>query len=325
MMRTLRARLGLLLVLAVLAVACGDDGNGDDDAEAGDGLTPIKIGVLPLAENAPLFYGIDQGYFAEEGLDVQTQTGQGGAAMTSAVMENELQFATGNYIPLMLARQESIGIQVVSSHASGAATPESGTQALLVREDRGISDVQDLAGKTFGVNALTSISELTVRAMLDKHGVDASDIRYREIDWPLLNDAVLEGEVDVVVQAEPFVTFGKREGLVSLVDPMYETMPAMPLGMVFASESWLEENPDLAAAFYRAFQRSLEATSDEEAMRETMKAITEIPPEVVDTLPIPNWQPQIDRSKVAELGELAAKYGILDEEPNVDELIWAAD
>lgn len=322
---TFRARLALFVGLTVLAAACGDDGGGSDvQADSGEDLTTIKVGVLPLADHAPLFYGIEQGFFADEGLEIQTEPGQGGAAMTSAVMGNELQFATGNYISLMLARQENVEIQVVSSLASGAATPEGGTQALLVSEDSGIEEVEDLAGKTFGVNALANISELTVRAVLDEHGVDASGIRFSEIDWPELNDAVLEGEVDAVVQAEPFVTFGKQAGLVSLLDPMYETMPSLPLGMVFAAESWLEENPELAAAFYRAYQRSLEATSDEDAMRETMKATTETPPEIIDTLPLPNWEPEIDRSNVTRLGELAAKHGILDEEPNVDELIWTA-
>lgn len=325
MVRTLRGRLALTLVLVMLgATACGDDGDDGDggEAQAGEELTTINLGVLPLADHAPLFYGIEQGFFADEGLDVQTQQGQGGAAMTSSVMEDELQFATGNYISLMLARQENIGIQVVSGLANGSATPDGGTQALLVKEDSGISEVEDLAGKTFGVNALANIAELVVRATLDDHGVDASGVQFRELDWPALNEAALEGEVDVVVQAEPFVTFGKDAGLVSLLDPMYETMPALPLGMVFASESWLDENPDLAAAFDRALQRSLEATSDEDAMRETMKATTEIPPEVVDTLPLPNWGSEIDRSEVALLGELAARHGILDEEPDVDELIW---
>lgn len=328
MSRTSKSFMGLFLAVTLLATACGDDGGGDaDDATSGtapdgEALTPITIGVLPLADHAPLFYGIEQGFFAEEGLDVTTEAGTGGASMTPAVLQDELQFAAGNYLSLMLARQENVGIQVVSHFVSGSDTPGQTTTGLLVNQDSGIESVEDLAGKTIAVNALENIGEIVIGTVLREHGVDESSVEPVEVPFHEMNGALEAGQVDAALQAEPFITFGAAQGLVSLLDPMYETTPSLPIGMVFASETWLEDNAESANAFYRAFQRSLDASSNEQAMRDTMTDITDTPPDIIDMLPLANWQTEADQNALDRVVDLAVSYGILPEEPDLDQVFW---
>jgi NitT/TauT family transport system substrate-binding protein len=332
----LKAPLCALLALAIVVfmAACGgdDDGDGEQGAtgdETTEGtaeeLTPITVGTLPIAALAPMQYGVEQGYFEEEGLDVRMEIGQGGAALTPSVVSGQYQFAFGNYISLMLARQNNADLKVVSNIANGADSAEGGTDALLVAPDSGIDSVEDLPGKTLAVAGLSGIEEVAVRAVLDEQGVDDSDIRFTEVPFPEMNAALESGAVDVAAQVEPFVTLGQDAGLVRLLDPIYEAVPSMPLGIVFASEDWLQDNPELANAFYRALQRSLEAASDEEAMREVIAANTETPPEVAAEMALDNWEPEIDREALGEVAELATRYGILEAEPNLDELIWTPD
>jgi NitT/TauT family transport system substrate-binding protein len=323
------ALLGVLLALALFAAACGDDddggGEGADEEDSAEELTPITVGIIPVAGLAPLYYGVEQGFFQDEGLDVSMKVGEGGAAMTPAVLEGEYQFAIGEYISLMLARQNNVGLQVVSNLVNGADTPDEGTVGLLVAPDSGIDSIDDLAGKAFGVNNLEGLDEVAVRAILDEHGVDDSGISFIEVPYPEMNATLQAGDVDVVSQPEPFVTLGEQDGLVNFLDPLYEALPSMPLGLVFGSEEWLDENPELANAFYRALQRSIEAASDEEAMRDAIVDNTEIPPDVVEEMPLDNWQAEADREALAVLGQLATRYGVLEEAPNLDELIWTPD
>ena len=53
-----------------------EPGAGTDagDEPAGEELTTIAVGVVPVVDVAPLYLGIDQGFFEEEGLDVQPAT-----------------------------------------------------------------------------------------------------------------------------------------------------------------------------------------------------------------------------------------------------------
>lgn len=319
------------MVLALVAAGCGGD---DDDAGATDSttedgndqeLTPITVGIIPIGGVAPFFYGLEQGYFEDEGLDVQTEIGFGGAEFVPAVLSDEYQFAIGEYLSLMIARENGVGIQVVSNLTNGAETPDRGTDALLVAPDSGIESVEDLVGKTVAVNGLQGMGEVGLSTILDENGLDPSSVDFVEVGFPEMNAAVQAGEVDVAWNVEPFITLGEMDGLVNVLDPLYETEPSLPVGLVFGSEEWLAENPELASAFNRALQRSLEAASDEEAMRETISTNTETPPDLAEMIALDNWQPEIDRDKLVILGGLATRYGILEEEPNLDELIWTAE
>lgn len=320
-----------MLALAMVAAACGgddDDGGGGDGSGDGEGagseeLTPVTVGILPIADLAPLYHGIEEGFFEEEGLEVTTEVGQGGAALVPSVQSGEYQFAFGNYVSLMLARQNGLDVQIVSNVVSGAETPDRGTNGLLVAPDSGIESVDDLSGRLFAVTTLDNVAEVNIRTTLRENGVDDSDVEFTELPFPDMNGAVEAGEVDVAWQAEPFVTLGESAGLVNIADPMYETTPSMPLAGIFADQGWLEDNPETAEAFHRALHRSLEAASDEEAMRDAIAANTETPPDLVAELALANWQPELDEDKLALVGELATEYEILDSEPDLDALVWS--
>jgi NitT/TauT family transport system substrate-binding protein len=326
--------LGVFVALTMIAAGCGDDDSGDtaggdveagDDGQSGDGeLTPIKVGILPIADLAPLYHGIEEGYFEEEGLDVTTEIGQGGAALVPAVVSGDYQLAFGNYVSLMLARQNGVDVQIVGNVVSGAESADRGTNALLVAPDSGIASVDDLAGRTFAVTTINNVAEVNIRTTLREAGVDDADIEFVEMPFPEMNAAVESGEVDVAWQAEPFVTLGESAGLVNIVDPMYGTTPSMPLAGMFASQAWIEDNPDLVEAFDRAMRRSLEASDDDEAMRAAIEANTETPPDVIPELALANWQADLDTEKLQLVADLAVDYELLEEAPDLDALVWDA-
>ncbi|HEY8545561.1 MAG TPA: ABC transporter substrate-binding protein [Acidimicrobiales bacterium] len=326
------ALLGLLLVGSLFAAACGDD-DGDDGADAGrddtsetgegaEELTPIKVGILPIAGLAPLWYGIEEGYFEEEGLEVTTEIGEGGAAFTPAVLNGEYQFAIGEYLSVLQARENDVPIQVVSNLTNGSSSPDDHINGLLVKADSGIDGVEDLAGTTIAVNGLNGIDDVTVKAILDDAGVDPDSVSFVEVPFPDMLAAVESGQVDVAAEPEPFVTLGEESGLVTLLDPYYEALPGLPLGLVFGAEDWLEENPDVAAAFHRALVRSIEAAADEEAMGEVIMANTDTTPELLEAMALDDWAAEVDREKLSQLADLAITYGALEDQPDLDELIW---
>jgi NitT/TauT family transport system substrate-binding protein len=322
-----------LLAVALLTAACGGDDDDDDattgggsgDGDATEELTPIKVGILPLSGLAPLWYGIEQGYFEDEGLEVTTEIGEGGAALTPAVLGNDYQFAIGEYVSLLQARENDVGIQVVSNLTNGASEADQGINALTVTAGSGIESVEDLAGTTIAVNGLGGVDDVTVKAILDDNGIDPASVQFTEVPFPDMNAAVEAGRVDVASQPEPFVTLGEQAGLVNLLDPYYEAIPSMPLGLVFGSEQWLGDNPDLASAFLRALDRSIEASSDTEAMKAAIVANTDIDAELVELIALDRWDAEVNTDGLQTLSEMALRYEVLEEEPDLDALVWTPD
>ncbi len=338
--RTLRKRgIGLLPIIALLLAACGGGDQPtteptdaaetpesptapEETTDTGGELTPITVGILPIADLAPLYHAIDQGYFEEEGLDVTMEIGQGGAALVPAVVNGDYQFAFGNYVSLMLARQNNVPVSIVQNIVDGADSADRGTNALLVGPDSGIEDVSGLAGKRFAVSTINNVGEVTIRTTLRNNDVDDSSIDIVEMPFPDMNGAVEAGQVDVSWVPEPFVTLGESAGLVNIVDPMHGTMPSMPLAGMFASDQWLGDNPDLAEAFVTALRRGMEDASDDAAMQAAIVANTQTTEDLVTQIALANWNPDLETDKLAEIGSLAVEYGILEAEPDMSTLVW---
>ena len=250
------------------------------------------------------------------------EIGQGGAALVPAVVNGDYQFAFGNYVSLMLAQQNNVGVSIVQNVVDGAERADRGTNGLLVSPDSGIEDVDGLAGKRFAVSTLNNVAEVTIRTTLRNAGVDDLGIDFVELPFPDMNAAVEAGQVDVAWQAEPFVTIGEGAGLVNVVDPMHGTMPSMPLAGMFASDQWLADNPDLAEAFVSGLRRGMEDAADAEAMKAAIVANTQTDEGLADQIALANWNPDLDTDKLAEIGALATDYGILESEPDMDALVW---
>ena len=314
----------------MLAGACGStESPGGAPSEAGGGgtaagPTKVKVGVLPIADVAPIWYGMDKGYFAEEGLEIETVPAQGGAAIVPSVVSGEYQFGFGNVVSLFLARQNNVPVQIVSNLVNGAETPDRGTNALMVAPGKGITSVKDMAGKKFAVTTQKNAGEVTIKATLQGAGVDFGGVSFAEYPFPNMNAMVQGGQVDVAWQAEPFITLGKDAGLIPIVDPMYSTMPNMTIASMFASEEWLSSNGEVATKFKKALGKAItEAKKDEAGIRRTIGSRTQTPPPVIPRIALANWQADLNVPSLEKQGDLATQFGVLEEKPDISALVWS--
>jgi NitT/TauT family transport system substrate-binding protein len=112
---------------------------------------------------------------------------------------------------------------------------------------------------------------------------------------------------------------GKAKG----IDPFYvNTAPDLTVATYFTSKQYAEENPEVVERFVKAMEQSLDyAQNNPDAVREILGEYTQIPPEVAQEITLPQWRSDITLPTVEQLSALSLEYGLIESEPDLNELI----
>jgi NitT/TauT family transport system substrate-binding protein len=325
--RTTRAVLALVFALLLAAgtlSACGGD---DEEKPAGGGgqaakPATLKVGVIPIADVAPLYLGVKKGFFEQRKLTIQPQLAEGGAAIVPAVVSGDFQIGFSNTISLLIAASKNLPVQIISQGVLGGTDEDKAWADLLVLKDGPVGTGKDLEGKTIAVNTLNNICEVTIKASLEKEGVDVSKLKFTEVPFPEMNAALEAKRVDGACVVEPFVSQGKA-GKAKGIDPFYiRTAPDLTVATYFASRKYIEENGDIVNRFVEAMNQSLDyAQSHPDEVRQVLREYTEIPEAATKKINLPTWRADLNRPTIEQVSALSKKYGLIEEEPDLDELI----
>lgn len=322
----------LAFVLAALWVAlaagCGDDDSGGaSDSGSGSG-TALKVGVIPIIDVAPLYLGIEKGFFEKQNLTIEPQLAAGGAAIVPAVMSGDAQIGFSNNVSLFIATSKGLPIKLVSEGVGISPTSTAGAGSdvgyceVLVPRKSSIRKPADLAGKTIAVNTLNNIGDVTIKASLQKHGVDPKRLKFSEIAFPDMLSALHAGRVDAAWECEPFVSQGIGDGARGVLNNYADTDPKLSVASYFTSAQYLAEHRDVVKRFVTALHQALEyaATHPDEARQVTLK-YTKIPPAAAKKVGLPEWRPSFNRPALEHLASLTQQYGLVDKPVELDEII----
>ena len=316
------------LVVLGIAVALVAGGCGDDEEESGGGgggqaeQTTLRVGVIPIADVAPLYLGMKQGFFEEQDLKLEPQLAEGGAAITPAVLSGDFQIGFSNTVSLLIAASKDLPVTIISQGVLGGKTEDEAWADVLVLKDGPIKEPKDLEGKTIAVNTLKNVCEVTIRASLADMGVDDSTLKFTEVPFPDMNAALEAERVDGACVVEPFVSQGKA-GKARGIDPFYvNTAPDLTVATYFTSKQYAEENPEVVERFVTAMKQSLDyAQQNPDAVREVLGEYTQIPPEVAQSITLPQWRADLTLDTIERLSQLSLVYGLIESEPDLNELI----
>lgn len=314
----------LLLLPALALAACGTGGDQTGDGPTGDAAgetTPITVGTIPIIDVAPLHVGLAEGFFAEEGLDVEVATGEGGAAIVPGVVGGSFDFGFGNSLSLVVASASGLDLRVVASGVYGTGDPAADPYAVITADDT-LQRPADLAGRTVAVNTVNAIGDTIVKASVAADGGDPSTIDFVEVPFPNANAAVLAGDVDAAWQVEPFITLGTDEGVRVLTTPLNDVADDVEVSTYFTTTQYAEQNADVVERFTRAIERSLEFAQDNpDAVRAVLPTYLEVTPELAERLILPRWDTEPSEATFELYRDLGEQYGLLDGEPDLDALL----
>lgn len=312
-------------IIALALTGCGSGSPSGSEAPEGGGsgaasggLTKVTVGVLSIAPSGAMQYGINEGIFEKHGLELELQTGQGGAAMLPAVSTGTMNFAVGNPLSVMTAVDKGLDMKIVSGYSNSQAEGED-NNAVIVKADSGIEDFADLAGKTTAVNTLKTQGDLTIMESAAMDGADPSKLNFSEMPFPDMEAQLERGNVDAIWVPEPFQSRALSNDNYKLLGyPNQKTLPGLPTMVTFTSGSYAEQNPEIVADFKAAVTETLTAAeADTDGVRAVLPEFMGMPEEVAKNLKMEEFDGEIRTEVLNDMGELMVKYEYVDKAPDV--------
>jgi NitT/TauT family transport system substrate-binding protein len=321
------ARRGVVAIAVAVAAlmgiaACGGGGGSGGGSGASNKPTTLKVGVIPIADVAPLYVGMKQGFFKQENLAIKPQLAEGGATITAQTVSGDLQVGFSNVTSLVIASSKKLPVQIVASGVQGAKDESGAWDAVLSKKGSPIKDLKALEGKTVSVNNLNNVGPLTINTAMEKAGADYKKVKYVEVPFPDANAAVEGGRVDAAFVVEPFVRQGEAQGANAVTHSIEETAPNYAVATYFVTKQYAAQNKDVLDRFVRAINKSLDyAQSHPDLVRQMVPTYTKIPKDVAAKMKLPQWSATLNTQSVQQTADLAQKYGFIEDKPDMGDLI----
>jgi len=285
-------------------------------------MTTLNLGTLPIAASTAINVGIEEGIFEKHGLDIQIDSGQGGAATLPAVTTGDIDLAVGNPLTVLLADTQGLDVQLVAGYSnSRAETPD--TTAIVVPEDSEIQDAADLAGATVAVNTLTSGGDLNAMEAVAKAGEDPETIDFVEVAFQDTIPQVEQGNVDAGWLVEPFLRQALANGHRVASCLYLESIPGgQPTMIVYGSDQFVEDNPEVVENFRTALDETLQMVQeDPNLVRDLLPEVMNMPEEVAANLELDDFDAELDVEGIQSIADLMVTHGFTEQEPDVEGLI----
>jgi NitT/TauT family transport system substrate-binding protein len=274
--------------------------------------TTIKLGLLPFSESLAAVIADKQGYFKDAGLVVESAKFDSGAIAVPVLQSGRMDIVLSNTVATFQAIEQGLDAVVLAPAAIVRTAPPDTTTAVMARKGA-IRSPKDLEGKRIAVNVINSTAWLHAVAWLEKHGVDRTKVRFAEVPFPQMNDPLLNGQIDAIVQVEPFRSALMATGNAEIVGwPYVETAPGTDITQYIALTSWVEQNRATAAKFVAAVTKGAQfATANEAATRDINMQFTNLNPALKDKVLLPRLGTAINLKEMGHTIELMRKYGLL--------------
>jgi len=235
----------LLVLLSVFASFSSQNGYSRQDKS-------IVVSYAPFQTLALLWTADEQGFFAHNGLSVTLREYTTGAGSLSGILNGEANIAVGPAeFPLVATAFKKEGIRILG------CVDKVEHIAIVARKDRGIEKPSDLKGRIVGTT-IGTIAEFYLARFLELNGMSMQNITVVDLKTPEeWVNAVVNGEIDAVVTAQPYADLARNGlGVNAVVWPAQSSQPMYAL--IVAADEWITEEPELVNRFLKSLAQAEE-------------------------------------------------------------------
>ena len=244
----------LMLSAAVCACASKEEGAAEENLPE-----KTKVVLNEVAHSifyAPMYVAIEEGYFQEEGIDLELVTGFGADKTMTAVLSDSADIGFMGSEASIYTYNEGATDHVVNF----AQLTQRAGNFLVARQKMPDFTWEDLKGTDVLGGRKGGMPQMVFEYILKQNGIDpAKDVAIdQSIDFGSTAAAFAEGQADFTVEFEPGATSLEQEGKGYVVASLGTDSGYVPYTAFSAKQSYLDENPDVIQGFTNALQKGMD-------------------------------------------------------------------
>lgn len=236
----------------------------------------FSLDFIPEGSHTPFYVALENGFYAEEGLNVRISRGYGSGETVRKVAAGQFDLGLAHLVPLIAARaNEEAPIQSILQYI------ERDMLAIWFRDEGKINTPKDLEGKT-GATSPGNAQTVFFPAFAKAAGIDASKVKWRTVDGALLGPMLITKQVDMIplwlLHGPRLVPQAAERGIKLKAFAYSDYGLDTYAEAVFARTETIKKDPGMLAAFVRATLKGIRwaAEHPDEAVKIVIKHNPEI-------------------------------------------------
>jgi len=213
-------------------------------------MTPLHFAAVSRNYfNMPIWIGVDQGFFRDEGIDLVVELHEGVDEVSNRLANGRVQLAYGITEHVILDSETGGQSEIIGGNVNRLP--------FSLIAGKGIRSFEDMQGKVVGVSSLEAGSSSLVMKLFEAHGLHhPADYTITAVG-PILArwEKLQSGEIDAGLQGAPLNYIAADAGFPTLADPRVD-FPDFQFTSLHVLVPWAEANRALVVRFMRAFLRA---------------------------------------------------------------------
>lgn len=245
-------------------------------AEENKDLKKVRVSeVTRSVFYAPSYVAMSQGFFEDEGIDIELSTGQGADKVMTSVLSNDADIGfSGPEAAVYVYNEGRDNYPVIFAQV----TKRDGS--FIIGREKEEFSFQKMKGKKILGGRKGGVPEMTLEYVLKNNGLKPNeDIEVdTSIQFSLMAGAFSGGEGDYVTLFEPAASLLENEGKGYILASVGEASGEIPYTCYYADKKYIEDNKETIESFVRALYKGQRWVKEHSA-REVAESIKDFFPD----------------------------------------------
>jgi NitT/TauT family transport system substrate-binding protein len=252
-----------------------------------EALEKLTVGHGLVIDFIPAYVAKKKGFFEKHGLDVTLEVLHNVGNNPAALASNSVQIGTMSPPQLILADAGGLNLKFITGGSYTA--PAYHLAGIAVRPDLDIKSPKDLEGKKIAVVGINAFLHILLVDWLEKNDVDVHKIKFVELPFAQLGDALRSRSVDAITSVDPFLSRIVASGAGRLLNYYTDTLPEgiTPAGFA-VTEEFATKHADAIQNFRLALKDGLQYYREHpEQIDDILSEFLPMPADIIKSIPRP--------------------------------------